>query len=85
MANYAAEPPPLNIDPELAEYLMRQMLGIQNAINYGAVLEVPSLPTRPIPGGMVNLNDRTSPANNGFYICVYDSSGVGAWKKLAVV
>ena len=82
MSNYAAEPPPLNIDTELAEYLARQMTAIQNAINYGVSLEVPSLPERPIPGAMLNLNNKITPADNGMYVCVYNGQGEAEWKKI---
>lgn len=82
MSNFAAEPPPSHIDPELAEYLFRQMRGVQDAINFAVALEVPSLPERPIPGATVNLKSDTAPADNGFYICVYNSQGEGEWKKL---
>ena len=82
MSNYAAEPVPADVDPVLAEYLMRQMIGIQNALNTSSILlEVAVLP-RPIAGAMVNLNDQTNPADNGIYACVVDSQGEGEWKKL---
>jgi hypothetical protein len=84
MSQYAAEPVPAVVDPILAEYLMRQTTAIQNALSYSIVLEVPSLPARTIPGAMVNLNDRDNPAQNGFYVCVYDGQGEAVWKKLQV-
>ena len=82
MSNYAAEPVPASVDPTLAEYLMRQMIGIQNALtNNSIVMEVAQLPPRPIPGAIINLNNEVNPVDNGFYVCVYES-GEGAWKKL---
>ena len=82
MSTYAAEPVPAGIDPVLAEYLMRQMIGIQNALNTSSVIiEVAVLP-RPISGALVNLNDQTNPSGNGIYACVVNSQGVGEWKKI---
>lgn len=82
MSTYAAEPVPAGIDPVLAEYLMRQMIGIQNALSTsGILMEVAVLP-RPISGALVNLNDQTNPSGNGIYACVVNSQGVGEWKKL---
>jgi len=84
MSDYAAEPVPANVDPVLAEYLMRQMIGIQNALNNsGMLMEVAVLP-RPIAGAMVNLNDQTDPTGNGIYACVVNSQGEGEWKKLQI-
>ena len=82
MSQYAAEPVPMGIDQTLAEYLMRQMMAIQNALtNNSIVMEVAQLPDRPIPGAIINLNNEESPADNGFYVCVYEN-GEGTWKKL---
>ena len=82
MSTYAAEPVPAGIDPVLAEYLMRQMIGIQNALSTsGILMEVAVLP-RPISGALVNLNDQTNPSGNGIYACVVNSQGVGEWKKI---
>ena len=82
MSTYAAEPVPAGIDPALAEYLMRQMIGIQNALSTsGILMEVAVLP-RPISGALVNLNDQTNPSGNGIYACVVNSQGVGEWKKI---
>lgn len=86
MSQYAAEPVPASVDSVLAEYLMRQMIGIQNALtNNSIVMEVAQLPPRAIPGAIINLNNEVNPADNGFYVCVYNSQGDGEWKKLAVV
>ena len=82
MSTYAAEPVPAGVDPILAEYLMRQMIAIQNAVGVSSVvLEVAVLP-RPIAGAIVNLNDQTNPTGNGFYACVVNSQGDGEWKRL---
>ena len=73
----------MGIDPTLAEYLVRQMTAIQNALtNNSIVMEAAQLPDRPIPGAIINLNDRQEPTQNGLYACVYDSNGEGEWKKL---
>lgn len=81
--NYAAEPVPVGVDRELAEYLMRQMVAIQNSLrNSSIVLEVSEIPPRPVPGAIVNLKNTETPADNGFYVCVYNSQGVGEWKKM---
>jgi len=85
MSTYATEPVPTGIDPVLSEYLMRQLIGIQNALNTsGILIEVAVLP-RPISGGIVNLNDQTNPSGNGIYACVVNSQGVGEWKKLQAI
>ena len=64
----------MGIDQTLAEYLTRQMTGIQNALtNNSIVMEVAQLPPRPIPGAIINLNDRQNLTQNGFYACVYNS------------
>ena len=90
MSDYAAEPVPANVDPALAEYLMRQMIGIQNALNTsGIMMQVSQLP-RPIPGAIVHLYDKNDetpieePTGNGFYACVINSQGEGEWKKLQI-
>ena len=84
MSSYAAEPVPADVDPVLAEYLMRQMISIQNALNTsGILMEVAVLP-RPISGGIVNLNDQTNPSGNGIYACIVNSQGVGEWKRLHI-
>ena len=84
MSKYVAEPVPSNVDRELAEYLMRQMIGIQNALNTsGILMEVAVLP-RPISGALVNLNDQTNPSGNGIYACIVNSQGVGEWKRLHI-
>lgn len=83
MSQYAAESVPASVDATLAEYLMRQLVGIQNALtNNSVVLEVSEIPPRPIPSAIINLNDRDDPTQNGFYACVYNSQGEGEWKKL---
>ena len=83
MSQYAAEPAPASLDPTLAEFLARQLVAIQNALtNNGIVLEVSEVPTRPVPGAMVNVNNQTAPADNGFYVCAYNSQGEGEWKKI---
>ena len=83
MSQYAAEPVPEGVDPVLAEYLMRQMIGIENSLtNNSIVMEVAVLPQSPIPGAIINLNNEVNKADNGFYVCVYNSQGEGEWKKL---
>ena len=80
---YVAEPVPVSVDPDLAEYLMRQIVAIQNALgNSSIVVEVSQIPARPVVGAIVNLNDRDDPTKNGFYVCVYNSQGEGEWKKV---
>jgi len=83
MSIYAAEPVPVSVDSEVAEYLMRQLVAIQNALNNSSiVMEVSKIPDRPVVGAIVNLNDRDDPTQNGFYACVYNSQGEGEWKKV---
>lgn len=83
MSLYAAEPVPTSVDGEVAEYLMRQLVAIQNALNNSSiVMEVSQIPARPVVGAIVNLNDRDDPAKNGFYACVYNSQGEGEWRKV---
>lgn len=83
MSLYAAEPVPVSVDGEVAEYLMRQLVAIQNALNNSSiVMEVSEIPARPVVGAIVNLNDRDDPTQNGFYACVYNSQGEGEWRKV---
>lgn len=83
MSQYAAEPVPMGIDPTLAEYLMRQMVGIQNALtNNSIVMEFAEVPDRPIVGAVINVNDPNNSAQNGFWVCESDGQGAGVWKKL---
>jgi hypothetical protein len=85
MSQYAAEAPPASADPELAEFLVRQLLAIQNALtNNSIVMEVAEIPRIPIAGAIINLNDRDDKTANGFYACVYNSQGEGEWKKMAL-
>ena len=61
---------------------MRQMIGIENALsNSSIVMEVAGCSPRPIPGAIINLNNEVNKADNGFYVCVYNSQGEGEWKK----
>jgi len=83
MSTYAAEPVPVSVDGEVAEYLMRQLVAIQNALNNSSiVMEVSKIPARPVVGAIINLNDRDDPAQNGLYACVYNSQGEGEWRKV---
>ena len=58
MSQYAAEPVPAGVDPELAEYLMRQFIAIQYGVNQSAwsVPTVQALPEQKLPGAIVMLN-----------------------------
>ena len=86
MSQYAAEPVPAGIDPTLAEYLMRQMVGIQNALtNNSIVMEFAEVPDRPIVGAIISVNSQVDSTQNGFWVCERDSQGEGVWKKLQVV
>ena len=84
--SYAAEPVPSNVDPILAEYLMRQFIGIQfgtSADEY-RIPVVSEIPDREVPGALVMLNrddggDRTF---NGVWACQPDTSGNFVWKRL---
>ena len=86
MSQYAAEPVPAGIDPTLAEYLMRQMVGIQNALtNNSIVMEFAEVPDRPIVGAIISVNSQVDSTQNGFWVCERDSQGEGVWKKLQAV
>lgn len=83
MSNYAAEPVPHSVEPELAEFLNRQLNAIQLSFMAQFVApQVGALPQRAILGGIVSLVDNDNPSSNGFYCCEVDSQGVGVWKKL---
>ena len=83
MSQYAAEPVPAHIDPELGEYLMRQMIGIQNALtNNSIVMEFGEVPDRPIVGAVINVKNLDDPTQNGFWVCEAKDKGDGEWKKL---
>jgi hypothetical protein len=87
VANYAAEPVPASIDSEVAEYLMRQLIGIQNALrNSSIVMEFSEVPERPIVGAIINVNDPNDNLKNGFWVCERElgseSQGEGVWKRL---
>ena len=86
MSQYAAEPVPSSVDPELAEYLMRQFIGIQYGVgqNQLALPIVSQLPKKLIEGAMVVLEveaggDKTF---NGLWICQPDSNGIFKWRRL---
>ena len=83
--SYVAEQVPMGIDPVLAEYLMRQMVAIQNSVSAPAdsICEtVEEIPTEIIPGKIVNVNlvdgDRSY---NGLWACVTNNSGVYSWRR----
>jgi len=83
MSQYAAEPVPAGIDPTLAEYLMRQMVSIQNALtNNSIVMEFAEVPDRPIVGAIISVYNEVDNTQNGFWVCEKDSQGEGVWKKL---
>lgn len=83
MSQFAAEPIPSEIDSVLAEYLDRQFNAIQLSLMAKFTAPwVSELPWRPIKGGIVYLGGQDDPNNNGFYGCVEDGQGEGAWKKL---
>ena len=86
MSQYAAEPVPSSVDPELAEYLMRQFIGIQFGTS-GDEYRIPvvsKIPDREVPGAMVMLNrdDGGDKSFNGVWVCQSDSTGGFAWKRL---
>lgn len=84
MSGYVAEPVPVSVDKELAEYLMRQMVGIQNmgASTSSTCETVREVPTTIRPGKIVNVDmqdgDKTL---NGLWACVSNQTGVYAWRR----
>ena len=85
MSTYAAEPVPAGVDPILAEYLMRQMIAIQNSVAGGdgsTVETVLAIPTNINPGKMVNVNVFNGDKSfNGLWACVSDHTGEYKWKR----
>ena len=86
MSQYAAEPVPSSVDPELAEYLMRQFVGIQYGVG-GSEYRIPivrKIPDQVISGAMVMLDrdDGGDTTFNGVWVCQPDSSGTCVWKRL---
>lgn len=83
MSEYAAEAVPSNVEPELAEFLDRQLNAIQTAfISRSVITRFTSLPNRPVIGAIVYLGGQDDPALNGFYGCIENSQGEGEWKQL---
>ena len=82
--SYVAEQVPSSVDPELAEYLMRQMFAIQNM---GAGMDskcetVLEIPTVIDPGRMVNVSVISGEKSyNGLWACVSDHTGEFSWKR----
>lgn len=80
---YAPEPVPVDVDPELAEFLYRQLIAIAQASDTQfvapLVYEKPES-VRPVIGGIIYVY------GDGFYGCVEDENtqGAGIWKKLAI-
>ena len=74
---YAPEPVPPNVEPELAEFLMRQLILISQASDsqfiVPIVYEIPE--TKP-EGSIIYLKD------DGMYVCI-SQGGDKVWKKLA--
>lgn len=80
------DPPPSSLDPETAEYLNRQFVGISGALTPLGQLVAPTsgrLPEASIPGAIIYIEDGADPSKNGFYGCVKNSQGEGEWKKLS--
>ena len=73
---YAPEPIPIGVDPELSEFLMRQLILISQASDsqfiVPIVYELPE--TRP-EGSIIYLKD------DGMYVCI-SQGGEKEWKKL---
>lgn len=85
MSKYFADPVPTEVDPVLAEYLMRQLVAIQNATSgpSDSICEtVEEIPTDLVPGKIVNVNlvdgDKSY---NGLWACVTNNSGVYSWRR----
>jgi hypothetical protein len=73
---YAPEPVPTSVDPELAEFLSRQLILLSQSSDsqfvVPVVYEIPE--TRP-EGSIIYLKD------DGMYVCI-SQGGDKVWKKL---
>lgn len=84
-SSFAAEPLPHHIDPVLAEYLDRQFQAIMVALR--SDFQVPrftEVPAAIVKGGVIHVDNKVDPAQNGFYACITNSQGDGEWKRLVL-
>ena len=90
MTQFAAEPVPMGLEPQLAEYLNRQFQALQLALmgEFKAPF-VTAIPERPLIGAIIYLRGQDDPAHNGFYCCIEgekrnpeDDQGEGEWKRI---
>lgn len=84
-SSFAAEPLPHHIDPVLAEYLDRQFQAIMVALR--SDFQVPrftEVPAVIVKGGVIHVDNKVDPAQNGFYACITNSQGDGEWKRLVL-
>ena len=74
---YAPEPVPLGVDPELSEFLMRQLILISQASDSQFIVPIVyELPETKPEGSIIYLKD------DGMYVCI-SQGGDKEWKKLA--
>lgn len=93
MSQYAAEAVPVTVEPELAEYLDRQLHLIELAISTaGAVAivtevdETPNADTPKVAGAFMNVNQPKGVqgldySKNGLWGCMYNHKGELEWKR----
>lgn len=83
MTQFAAEPVPMGLEPQLAEYLNRQFQALQLALmgEFKAPF-VTAIPERPLIGAIIYLRGQDDPTHNGFYCCIEDDQGEGEWKRI---
>lgn len=82
--SYVAEPVPAGVDSTLAEYLMRQLIAIQNASTSqeSKCETVIEIPTTIVPGKIVNVNMQNGDKTlNGLWACVTNNTGEYAWRR----
>jgi hypothetical protein len=75
---YRAEPVPLSVDEELAEFLDRQFYGIDSHLSRFIAPVTGAEPMRLEMGAIVYVREE------GFYGCVEDENGDLVWKKLTL-
>jgi len=82
-SQYSADPVPSNLDPALAEYLNRQLQGIEIALRSDfQAPRMTEVPQKKVIGAVILVRNKKNPAQDGFWVCIENSQGEGEWKML---
>jgi hypothetical protein len=83
MSYYMCDPPPINLEPEVAEYLNRQFVAIGGALTPVGQLVAPTsseVPEASIPGAVLYVE------GDGLYACLKTTAeGIATWIKIAPI